>query len=454
MPEDFDLPIDGDFERPEDIEPVPDEPNAPRAKRRRVTAAHRARTSRASAGARARAKRVHARRGFEDAPSAHRPRISIDAATHAPRRVNVYRRLAVSFLTATVLVVGVIGFFTFQHTTITIAQNAIPVSATFGVQIQTGDTSGAASNVFSGVITSLTTSTEQVFTPTATSDKPGKAAGVITVQNNTGAAQPLVATTRFVYETGVLFRAVHAVTVPAHGSADVDVAADKPGAEGDVSPGKFTIPGLSAGQQKVIFGTSSAAMIGGSSKVGVVSQQDIDSATEKTRKALLEIGQNVLTAVQAPDGDEVLYTTTNITATASAKPNDAVAQFRVVATGTLAAVAYPKAQVYAAADHEVQNKAPTPYHTVIFDSNAPVVSLQSIDVDKKIASLQLYREGRAVLDEHAAAFQPIQFLGRTRQEISDQIKSIQGVTSVDVSFFPFWLDRAPNVPSRIDVKIK
>lgn len=459
MPEDFDLPIDGEFDESSGGD------DQPARKRRAVTPARRkvATPIRAAKRVVRRAAPVrHSEDEYEEiaAPLRSRPRIAIDAATSAPRRVNMYRRLALSFLAATICVIGIIVFFTFQRASVTVTQEPMSLAATFGVVIANdaatatvASSTPASTQVFQGIVMAVTTSTEQSFTPSTTSDKPGKSHGNVIVHNNGATPQSLVATTRFLSESGVLFRAVKPVVVPPHSTATVEIAADKPGAQGDVPATRFTIPGLAAAQQKVVFGTTDKPMSGGNAKVGTVSQADIDKAQEHVRKQLFEIGQNSLNAVQIPTGFELLYTPVNIKAESSAKAGDQTDQFTVTLSGTMAFVAYPKDVIFAAADREVQNKLPTPYHKVVFVNEAPIVSLQTINVENKTAILQIYREGRAELDARSVAFQPAQFIGRSKQEIMDQIKTIKGVKEVDVALFPFWVERAPKTSSRIQVQI-
>lgn len=440
MAEDFDMQIDGEAEGA----------RTPKPRKRTVT---RKRVVKRPVAARRRAAETYDL-GEDDEPvyTHQRPRISIDAATTAPRKVNLYRRLAMGFLGATVVLIGVIIFFTFQKANITIHQQSLPVAASFSADVVDGASS--STTAFQGLVVTVTTSTQAVYKPTTTVDKPGKSHGIVTVYNNGSTVQSLVATTRFLSEGGVLFRATHAVTIAPHATAEAEIAADKPGSSGDIGPGKFTIPGLNPAQQKLVYGVSTTAMTGGSGKVGVVTQADIDKAQEDARKALLEIGQRELTSVVVPPGDDVLYTTVNIKAESSVKAGDQVSEFIIKTSGTMAYVAYPKTAVYAAADREVQAKAPTSYHKVVFANEAPAVSLQTIDVLKKTATLQIYREGVAVLDARSAALQPTMFMGQTKTQIVDQLKSIKGVTDVDVTFMPPWIDHAPKVSSRIDVTIE
>lgn len=105
-----------------------------------------------------------------------------------------------------------------------------------------------------------------------------KAQGTITIYNAYSATpQPLVATTRFLSDSGKLFRLVKDVTVPGAtnnngqvqpGTVDVQVIADQPGADYNISPSKFTIPGFqTSSPQKYakIYGQSTSAMTGGGS---------------------------------------------------------------------------------------------------------------------------------------------------------------------------------------------
>lgn len=99
--------------------------------------------------------------------------------------------------------------------------------------------------------------------PSASAARDGVATGTVTLVNETGAAQPLVATTRLLSEGGVLFRLRDRVTVPAGGTVEAAVYADQPGPSGDIGPSRFTIPGLSPALQASIYARSSSPMTGG-----------------------------------------------------------------------------------------------------------------------------------------------------------------------------------------------
>ncbi len=125
----------------------------------------------------------------------------------------------------------------------------------------------------------------------------GIARGVVTLKNESGTAQNLVARTRLLSESGVLFRLIDRAVIPARGEVRVDVEADQPGPSGDIGPSRFTIPGLSASQQKVMYGVSDAPMTGGVTRQsGPVTAEEI----EAIKKELADNQADLLfTAAQA-----------------------------------------------------------------------------------------------------------------------------------------------------------
>ncbi len=102
----------------------------------------------------------------------------------------------------------------------------------------------------------------------------GYSKGSVEIVNESGSAQTLVATTRFLSEGGVLFRLDGRVVVPARGRVTASITADQAGPEGDVPAGRFTIPGLSASAQLAIYGVADAPTAGGLTVVGAPFTED------------------------------------------------------------------------------------------------------------------------------------------------------------------------------------
>ncbi len=132
-----------------------------------------------------------------------------------------------------------------------------------------------------------------------------RAVGTITIVNELPRAFSFVARTRFLSPDGVLFRMSEPADIPASGTVDVEVYADEPGAQGDIGPTDFTIPGLSESLQESVYGRSSAPMTGGNGTVAAVSADDIEAAKSALIAASLDEARENFRAMAA-EGELVL----------------------------------------------------------------------------------------------------------------------------------------------------
>jgi len=149
------------------------------------------------------------------------------------------------------------------------------------------DTAAVAEGTLLARAVETDVSASDVFAATGEAEvSGGKASGQVKIVNTTSSPYAFVATTRLLSEGGVLFRMTKAASIPPNGEVIVDVAADQPGASGDIGPSNFTIPGLSAGLQTQITGVSDSAMTGGGGKAKAVSQEDIDAAKASLEEKL------------------------------------------------------------------------------------------------------------------------------------------------------------------------
>ncbi len=132
-----------------------------------------------------------------------------------------------------------------------------------------------------------------------------KAKGIITIVNTTSKSYTFVATTRFLTKDNVLFRMDKATVIPANGSVQTAVTADKPGPSGDIGPTEFTIPGLSQNLQPLIYGKSESAMTGGSSTAKAIAAVDLTAAKAKLTERLSAEGMKNFSAMLAT-GEKIM----------------------------------------------------------------------------------------------------------------------------------------------------
>lgn len=141
-----------------------------------------------------------------------------------------------------------------------------------------------------------------------------KASGEITIYNNySESSQVLIKNTRFQTADGKVFRIGDSITVPGKsgstpGSIKVKVSADSYGADYNIGPSDFTIPGFKGtARYEGFYAKSSSPMTGGASgMIQIVSQSDIENANAELKpKVLLEISSSTNKIVH--DGYYILY---------------------------------------------------------------------------------------------------------------------------------------------------
>ena len=139
---------------------------------------------------------------------------------------------------------------------------------------------------------------EDKFPTTGKKNLGAKASGTITIYNNLDSNSHSFSAGTKLSSSSKTFILKNSVSVPGAtvqnlkivpGSVNAEIEAENPGEEYNVKAGRFTIIGLSAGQQEAIYGQSSKDLTGGFSKeVQVVSQNDYDQAKTKMTQELNE----------------------------------------------------------------------------------------------------------------------------------------------------------------------
>ncbi len=148
-----------------------------------------------------------------------------------------------SLIVVTILVVGGIVVATTGSAKIEITPQKRPLD--FQLKVTASDSVSAIntqSNRIPGQYIEISKQVSKEFRSSGQKDVAQKARGKITVHNETGSNQQLVTTTRFASPSGLIFRTLLPVVVPANGKVSVDVIADKSGSEYNLQASTFTIP--------------------------------------------------------------------------------------------------------------------------------------------------------------------------------------------------------------------
>lgn len=349
------------------------------------------------------------------------------------------------------------------------------------------------SNVIASEAVKTVTKQTKVFNTTSKRFDGSNAQGTIKIVNTSKDVWPLKKETRFKTEDGLIFRIKEGVFVPAQtldeegmevpGEYVVPVEADEfdiydypIGDRGNIGPTRFVIPGLSAYNQKLIWGISENEMEGGITRYQqVVQEEDIDSAKKQIQDNLTLMAKDDL---KAHLEDMNTLSNTNLVLLDSSRYLDTELQdlkisddlegsirdkFEVFAQVEASGVAYDFDQLYALLKKELKSRA-HPDMQVREDSIRPEsINFEAVSEDDEIGQIKITATIKGiqefVIDSSLqAGFRFAEkvkdrVVGLSIEEAEAYIGNLPEVDEIEIKVWPFWLSKIPRITDNIDVKL-
>jgi hypothetical protein len=381
----------------------------------------------------------------QTSPSLHRP---------LSRSLRVYQRIAIGFVGITFLMLLAVVYLSVSRATITIIANPSVVATTASLSVVKNP---SAEGQIAGSVGQTTIEQARIFSLPQDGARAveGKASGMVIVVNNTGSAQPLIATTRFLATNGVLFRLEGGTTVPANGQVTVKIIADQAGASGDIGPTTFTIPGLAESLQDKIYGTSTEAMIGGVQYVRTLTDTDVADAKTALEADMLEAAKATLSAgLDASLAAQGTYDVAENSVTTDVPVGTETGTFSLTINATVTGVYYDSALVASYARSLLQKRVPEGFVLNSVNEQGVQTTVSSADYATGEAELSIYLDGTAIISADAPTLAKDRFLGRAPNEVFTLLKSSDAIADVTITFTPFWLQRIPTLKDHIEIIIK
>lgn len=362
--------------------------------------------------------------------------------------VRFYKIIAISFLVITLLLLGVIVFMSSKRAEIVIVTKSTAVDINTDVEVG----SVANGSDVEGIVTSTLVTLSKTFQVTGNREEPSIATGVVTLQNDSSSPQALVATTRLLSESGVLFRLKNAVTVPQKGKINAEVYADKQGKEGNIAPTRFTIPGLNESRQKEVYAVSESAMSGGMKTLGSLGSDDFESAKRSFADALQKQGQQELATKFA--GKQAVFTLESSDVTSTAVVGSTVSTFELRGSGTVVGIFYDNAEMTNLAKTLLSKRAIDNSEIIETSEKDPTVTFAQYNKENKTASVYLFYDGVATLNPQSKQIERSMFFGKNKDEVRRYLLTLDHVHSVDVQFHPAWMRSVPHISDHVQVIVK
>ncbi len=211
-------------------------------------------------------------------------------------------KIAVIVLLVAALLEAVAAYFLLPKANVNVVLKAKKLDKNYEITAQKDALVNEETSTIPANIYTVEKETSKDLATTGTKEVGEKAKGTIVLTNETGIDQPLVAATRFVSSAGLVFRSTAVATVPKayldpggtkiNGTTSVAVIADASGEKYNIGPSSFSLPGLAASIQNKVYGRSSAAMSGGSTRlIKIVSEADAEKAETELMAELVNSGK-------------------------------------------------------------------------------------------------------------------------------------------------------------------
>lgn len=362
--------------------------------------------------------------------------------------VRFYKGVAITFLCLTIGLLAMIAFMSAKRADITIVTKPEAVDVSFVLPV-----GGKAEGAVAGSVTSTIITMEKSFTPKNTTTTVGAGAGgTVTLYNDSAEPQPLVAKTRLLSKSNVLYRLRSGVTVPAKGTVSAEVYPDVAGAESNLGPTEFTVPGLAADRQKEVYAKNTSNLTGtGERKVGIITDEDLRAANAQFTESIKEQANTL--AKQRFNNSTATGYVVQFTGEPSVKIGDQVDSFTVKGRATVALADFKVEDVNRVASDMLNKKIVDNSEVLQTAAAVPTITFESYDATKGTLSLRVTHTGTVNLDPNGATLQKTVFFGKSEDEVRRYVMSLDHVEGVEFKFKPLWNHTVPQVADHVKITL-
>jgi hypothetical protein len=365
------------------------------------------------------------------------------------------------------LVLAFVVYFILPHAQVVINPKREKVTFETNILVSKGINSiNTETSEIAGQFFEIEKMASKEFSSTGEKDVSQKATGKVTIYNQySSSSQTLVKTTRLKSPDGKIFRLTSTVTIPGAvieegkiiaSSKEVEVEADQAGAEYNINPADFVIPGFEGTPKySAFYGKSTQAMSGGAKGImKVATQSDISGAIDIVTLELKDVAMSDFKGIIPADlkllGDAQTFSVTG--SSSNIKANQAGEKFTVTVKAKVSGIAFKENDALSLIEKNINNNV-LKNRTLLFSTIN--VTYKTLKFDLKQESLNLDCDVEA---ESVANFdeQKIKddLAGKDETEVRTYLSSLPDIETAKVIFWPFWVKRVPTDKDKIKVITK
>lgn len=311
---------------------------------------------------------------------------------------------------------------------------------------------------FNGQIINIKADHQQRFSAKASVEVESVAKGEVEIFNNSNQNLNLIKTTRFLSPTNLLFRLEEKVFVPAKGKSTAKVYADKVGAEYEIEPTRFTLPGLSEPTHSQVYAVSKEKMKGGVEKIGKITEQDINEAKITFEKSLQDKANKLLEEKVKEKNIslvewKLLRVKEDLKTETDAKPGEAMGEFTFKGSLTVIVISYNENDLLNLITKYANESLAADQKLKTVETNTLKVELKKISDDNQSADLNISLKIVTLIKDNSSIFDLEKLQKIQPAEIKNFLEQYKEIESVKIKFNPFWKTKTPDQKESIEIKI-
>lgn len=378
---------------------------------------------------------------------------------------NTFRKKLVFIILGAILLIGFLVWAVFFAPRATVIISAKTASSEINMPVSIS--SSDATNYDDAVLEADTQQESEEknfeFTATGKKDAGKKATGVINFSNSSLATRSVAEGTKLESSSGLVFVVDEAISVPAaslgncggqacvvNGEASAGATAAENGSKYNAADGEVS------GEPSGLSGSFADPTSGGVTKmVTVVSQSDIQKAKqeiadEETDEILERLTKKFTNnELVLSESFDVKYDDVEVTPAEGKEAETATLTTKV--TYSLQAVSRDELKIFL--ETHMKQELEGRDDQRVYDSGNQKAVFENVTANDKTLKANLVATaqiGPKIEDQDVKE----QVKGKRYGEVQQSLEAIQGVESVDVKFFPFWVSSVPDDINRITVEFK
>ncbi len=363
-----------------------------------------------------------------------------------------YKKFYAFFILLSLGVLGGIIYVSFGRATITIKPSRVNFKTNFETEVRENPES---EEIIPGKVLSIEIEGSKQIKTQDLKGFEAKAQGTVTVFNKREKDQPLLAKTRLLSESGILFRTDKRAVVPAGSKVEVNVTAAEEGKKGNIGPEHFIVVNIWKAWQDEIYGESYAEMTGGYTELPYIYQSTILKAHDALSEKLYAKGLSAIEQ-KTTNQEEILGDTVKqerLETSSSVEPETQADGFEIKVKTKTVALIFNEEKLKALAEKNLKQEAPKDKEFLGPLWEEFSCEVKTFDLENKTALLKARLAGESRSKISADLFKKKELVGLDRYEVKKYFEQFKDIGEAEVYFKPFWIRKVPSMLDHFEIRI-